>query len=63
MCVLTVTLTGGLRPRGLPSAARVVSGLSVAASDQAVSTSLEAENMLAMFVGVVVVMVVEVVVM
>jgi hypothetical protein len=41
----------------------VVSGLSVAASDQAVSTSLEAEKMLAMFVGVVVVMVVEVVVM
>jgi len=40
-----VTLTGGLRPRGLPSAARVGSGLALAAaSDVAGSTSLEAEK-------------------
>jgi hypothetical protein len=59
-----VTLTGGLRPRGLPSAARVGSGLALAAaSDVAGSTSLEAEKKLVMVVEVVVMMVVEVVVM
>ena len=59
-----MTLTGGLRPRGLPSAARVGSGLALAAAlNVAGSTSLEADKKLVMVVEVVLLMVVEVVVM